>query len=157
MFCFLAAHILTNVPDKWSKPCYDEQTGQQYTFKDIITFSIGVDNHVCIIDKVFSLEVQIYTESEGCDQVLHANVFRTIKEALKDVCKSLEIPPDDCKYGFLCTKCNSNNHLMILKDFSEHHAYCSKSNRPQRLSGNHNVWLEVCITICKCILFMWDI
>jgi len=158
VFCFLAAYILTNMPDKWSKPCYDEQTGQQYTFKDMISFSLGVDNHVCIIDKVFSLEVQIYTESKECDQVLHTNVFRTIKEALKDVCKSLEIPPEDCKYGFLCTKCNSNDHLMILKDFSEFHAHCSKSNQPQRLSDNHVVWLEVCITImCQHVLFMWDI
>ncbi|XP_065907923.1 uncharacterized protein [Dysidea avara] len=144
VFCFLAAYILTNMPDKWSKPCYDEQTGQQYTFKDMITFSIGVDNHVCIIDKVFSLEVQIYTtDSKGCDQVLHIDVFRTIKEALGDVCKSLEIPPEDCKYGFLCTKCNSNDHLMILKDFNERHAYCSKSNRALHLSDHHIVWLEV--------------
>ena len=152
MFCYLAAYLLKNKPDKWTKPCYDKQTRQQYIFKDMIAFSKGVDDHICIIDKTFFLEVQIYTErADQCDKVLHTEVFEAIKEALRNVCKSLEVPSEDCKYGFLCTKCKSNDHLMILKDLKEHHAYCSKSDRALHLSDDHIVWLEVCVYVCVCV------
>ena len=147
VFCFLSAYILTHKPKEWSRLFYDEQTEQRYTFKDMITFSIGTGYYICLIDKIFSLQVQIYSKVQQCDSNLHTNVYKFLEEAMKDVCISVEVPPEECKYGFLCTKCKLQDHMMILKDFTNNQAHCSKTNHPLCLSDNQTVWLEVCIYI----------
>ena len=145
VFCFLSAYILTHKPKEWSQLFYDELTEQRYTFKDMITISIGTDYYICLIDKIFSLEVQIYSKAQQCDSNLHTTVYKFLEKAMKDVCISVEVPPEECKYGFLCSKCKLQDHVMILKDFTNNQAHCSKTNHPLRLSDNQTVWLEVCM------------
>ncbi|XP_065908002.1 uncharacterized protein [Dysidea avara] len=139
VFCFLSAYIIKNMPERWSKLSYDKQTGQQHTFKDLITFSIEVGYYVCIIDKVFSLELCIYSKSQHCDPDLHSSVYSIVKDALRYACQSVEIPFEECRYGFLCSTCESNDHMMILSD---HIAHCSKNNDSLHLSSSQKVWLK---------------
>jgi len=146
VFCFLSAYILTHKPKEWSQLYYDEQIEQQYTFKDMMTVSIGTDYYVCIIDKIFSLEVQIYRKKvKECEANLHITVYKFLEKAMNDVCLSVEVPPEECKYGFLCSKCKLQDHVMILKDFTNNQAHCSKTNHPLSLTENQNIWLKVCI------------
>ncbi|XP_065907955.1 uncharacterized protein [Dysidea avara] len=139
VFCFLSTYIIKNMPEGWSKLCYDKQTRQQHTFKNLITFSIGVGYYVCIIDKVFSLEVCIYSKSQHCDPDLHSSVYSIVEDALKYACHSVEIPFEECRYGFLCSTCGSNDHMMILGD---HVAHCCKNNDSLQLSSSQTVWLK---------------
>ena len=147
VFCFISAYILTNMPEGWGPLYYDEKVEQQHTFKDMITFSIGVKKYVCIIDKTFSLRIQIFTKTGHCDRSLPSSIFETIKEALMAVCRDLEVPFEICKYGFLCSneRCQTDEHMMILKNFSEYKAICSKGSYQLDLLEGHTVWLEVCI------------
>ena len=147
VFCFLSAHILANTPRGWELYCYDEQIGQQRTFKDMITFSIGVKEYICIIDKTFFLKIQIFTESGQCKPKLHAKIFRIIERALIAVCEHLEVPINSCKYGFICNndRCKSDEHVMIVKNLSELKAVCCKSRNQLNLLESHIIWLEVCL------------
>ena len=150
VFCFLSAHLLSKTPDGWSPLYYDEKVKQQRTFKDLITFSIGIKEYVCIMDKTFFLQIQIRAKSEQCNPKLHSSVLGEIEEALKVVCKNLDIPTERCKYGFLCSndECQSDEHMMILKDLNELQAHCSKTNQPLQLLNKHILWLEVCVNLC---------
>jgi len=147
VFCFLSAYLLTNMPKGWGPLYYSDQVGTQHTFKDMITFSIGVKNYLCIMDNTFSLKIQIYTKSGHCDQSLPSIIFGTIQNALMAVCKDLEVPIKICKYGFLCNneKCKSDEHMMMLTNFSERKALCSKSSYQLELLESHTVWLKVCM------------
>ena len=148
VFCFLAAHIINNLPKGWSKPKYDEDEGHQYTFKDLVTFCASAHHYVCIIDKTFFLEIQIYSQSvdslPGC---LHHTVYKFIKQSLEDVCKHLQLP-DNHLYGFTCVKCNKQSrlheHLMIIKNHNDEkicdQAYCIKTDTPHLLTDDHKVW-----------------
>ena len=155
VFCFLAAYIMNNLPEKWSKVKYKKQ--QQHTFKDLITFSIDVGQYVCIIDKVFFLEVRIYskaTTSNG-NINLHNHVYKFIQIALHKICKELQLSHDDCRYGFLCTcKVDKDvvDHIMVVKGSKDdEYACCCKGNDSRELSYNHTVWLlEVCM-YCICL------
>ena len=146
VFCFLAGFLVKKLPEGWSKLCYDKPRQQQHTFKDLITFSIEVGYYVCIIDKVFSLEVSIYSKSPPCDD-LHSRVYKTIEATLKDVCEAMEIPYEECRYGFWCSTCGSGDHMMILTD---HVARCSKNNDSLHLSPSQTVWLKVSMD-CICL------
>ena len=154
IFCFLAAHIMQNLPKGWSKPKYDDDEQHQYTFKDLITFCVSMHHYVCIIDKIFFLEIQIYGPKDNYVAYLHNVVYEIIKQSLEDVCKRLHLP-DTCKYGFSCSKCKSEYkqhvHMMVVKpDEDKNCAYCSRTDKPQLLTENHTVWLsEVCMwNIC---------
>jgi len=146
VFCYLAAYLQTYTPEGWAKPIYVGQ--QQYTFKDLITFSIGSSDHVCIIDKTFYLQVQIYSIHVTGHPKVHKKVFEVIKEALQNTCSELNISYDKCNYGFLCRKCNPElgDHMMLLRDPSQKFLCCSKSNKLTEMSASHAVWLhEVCM------------
>ena len=161
IFCFLAAYMMKNLSEKFPKLKYKK--GQQHTFKDLITFSIGVGQYVCIVDKIFFLEVKIYstttTTSNGYINS-HNNVFKFIQSALHDVCKELQLSHGDCRYGFLCTcKVNKDDcvvdHIMVVKEFKDDaYACCCKGNDSQELLDDHTVWLfEVCM-YCVCLNFL---
>ena len=146
IFCFLAAHIMQNLPKGWSKPKYDDDEQHQYTFKDLITFCVGMHHYVCIIDKTFFLEIQIYGPKDSHPAYLHSVVFECIKQSLEDVCEKLHLP-DTCKYGFSCCKCKSeykqHTHLMVIKpDEDKNCAYCSRTDKPQPLTDSHTVWIS---------------
>ena len=143
VFCLLSAYILNNMPKGWKKLGYDKQTQTQHTFKDLITFSIEGGSYVCFIDKIFSLEISVYSKSQSCSQELHLNIYGIIQEALKCVCQTVGIPYTECKYGFTCSKCGSDNHMMTLEDQASNSARCSKYNDSQPLSDGQSVWLKV--------------
>ena len=145
VFCFLSAHILSMELEEWEPLCYDEQVGQQHTFQDMITFSIGIKKYICIIDKIFFLKIQFFTKSGQCDPKLHASIFTIINKALTAVCRDLEVPIEICKYGFYCNndKCKSDEHMMLVKELSKQKAVCSKSSDQLDLSIYHTVWLKV--------------
>ena len=152
VFCFLSAYILNNIPKGWRKLSYDKRKEQQHTFKDLITFSVEGGYYVCIIDNIFSLEVRVYSQSQLCNPELHSCVYRIIKEGLKNVCQSVEIPYTECKYGFMCNECESGDHMMILSDFSDHFDYsanCSQIGHPQSLSDSQRIWFKVRIIFFK--------
>ena len=153
VFCFLAAYIIKNLPEKWSKLKYKKY---QHTFSDLITFSLGVGHYVCIIDKIFFLEVKLYSKDKSSSSSWHNSVFVFIRKALCAVCKELRLPQRECKYGFLCcssdckdeTDGNVMGHMMMVKDFKDDKdasACCCKTNESSKLSSDHTVWfLEVC-------------
>lgn len=162
IFCFLAAHIMQKLPKGWSKPKYDEDEQHQYTFKDLITFCVYC-HYVCIIDKTFFLEIQIYSLSgDNYPAYLHNVVFKFIKQSLEDVCKKLELP-DECKYGFLCCKCKrqckQHIHLMVVKPDEEKmtYAYCSKTDKPQLLTDRHIVWFSEVKFFVICIICTYQL
>ena len=153
VFCYLAAHISDNLPSNWSKPKYDESKKHQHTFKDLVTFCVNMNNyicHICILDKIFFLEIRIYSKSEShCPTDLHYTIFNFIEKSLKTVCANLQLSGDDYKYGFLCCKCECElkKHLMVIKDVSinKTSAYCSKTDELEVLEENHTVWFyKVC-------------
>jgi len=140
VFCFLATSLMKKLPEGWLKLAYDKPRRQQHTFKDLIIFSIKTGYYVYIIDKVFSLEVSIYSKSSPCDD-LHMSVYKIIENTLKDVCKSVEIPYEECRYGFLCNTCGSSDHMMVI--LTDCVAHCSKNNDSLHLSRSQTVWLKV--------------
>ena len=157
VFCFLAAYIMKNLPEKWSRLKYKKY---QHTFSDLITFSIEVGHYVCIIDKIFFLEVKLYSKPNSSNNNWHNSVFVSIKKALCAVCKELQLPHSECKYGFLC--CNNEckdetdgnivmDHMMMVKEFKDDKdasACCCKTNESSKLSAKHTVWfLEVCLCV----------
>ena len=145
IFCFLSAFFIKR--PGWFPLYYNEQVNEQHTFKDMIAFSVGLKEYVCIMDKTFYLKIQVRTKSEQCNPKLNSNVFEEVKGALEQVCKDLGIPIERCKYGFPCNneRCPSDEHMMIVNNFSEPQALCSKSNEPLKLEESHIVWLEVSI------------
>ena len=151
VFCFLAAHIMKNTD--WSKPKYVEDEEHQYTFKDLIMFYVDKYHYVCIIDKIFFLEIQIYCESgDNCSSYPHHKVYKVISQSLEYVCKENLKLPESYKllYGFSCycnNECRQNVHLMIIKNLEDNtQAYCSKKDKPQSLTEDHTVWFsEVCM------------
>jgi len=142
-FCLLSAYILNHLPKGWSKLVYNNQKKRQHTFKDLVTFSIEGGYYVCIIDNVFSLEVRMYSKSQICNPELHIDVHGIVEKALEDVCRNVEIPYKECKYGFLCSKCGSNDHMMTLEGNLDYSARCSKGEGLQPLSPSQGVWLKV--------------
>ena len=153
VYCYLAAHISNNLPQNWSKPKYDESRKHQHTFKDLITFCVNINSyvyHVCILDKIFFLEIRIYSKSESDYPAnLHYTTFTFIESSLKTVCiDSLQLACNDYKYGFLCCKCDCEHkqHLMIIKNTSnKSSAYCSKTDELEVLKENHTMWFyKVC-------------
>ena len=146
VFCYLAAHISDNLPPNWSKPKYDESRKHRHTFKDLVTFCVNMNNyiyHVCILDKIFFLEIRIYSKSESqCPTDLHYTTFDFIEKSLKTVCVNLQLHGDNYKYGFLCCKCECElkQHLMVIRDVKETSAYCSKTDELEVLEENHTVW-----------------
>ena len=154
VFCFLAAYIMKNLPKKWLKLKYKRH---QHTFSDLITFSIDVGHYVCIIDKIFFLEVKLYCKPNSSNNNWHNSVFVFIKKALCAVCKELQLPQGECKYGFLCdsNECRDEtdgnivmDHMMMVEEFKDDKdasACCCKTNECSKLSAEHTVWfLEVC-------------
>ena len=155
VFCYLAAYLLKHTPKGWLKPYYDGE--HQCTFKDLITFLIGLNDRVCIIDKTFYLEVQIFSKpDQPSDSSIHKMVFEIIKEALLDTCSQLNISYEKCNHGFLCHKCSPKlgEHMMILRDPSEKFLCCSKSNKPREMSKSHAVWLH---EVCKLSIYVYTI
>ena len=156
IFCYLTAHITDNLPPNWSKPNYNESSNRQHTFKDLVTFCVNMNNYIChvsILDKIFFLEIRLYSKSEGDYPAdLYCTVFSFIEKSLKIVCsESLHLPSNDYKYGFLCCKCECKlkQHLMVIKDDSSDKtsAYCSKTDELEILEENHTLWFyKVC---CK--------
>jgi len=148
VFCFLGAYMIQNLPKRWSRLKFKKR---QHTFKDLITFSIDVDQYMCIIDKIFFLEIKLYSKFTNCSVYLHNSVFKFIENAMDAVCNELQLTPSDCKYGFICHECevDSDDHMMIVKDYKDDNAYCCKTNDSKKLSNDHTVWFsEVCY---KCI------
>ena len=146
-FCFLSAFFIANPPDGWHPLYYTEQVKRQHTYKDMIAFSIGLKEYVCIIDKAFYLQIQIHTKSKQSDSKLNSNVFKEVKGALEHVCKDLCVPIERCKYGFPCNNdgCPSGEHVMVVDNLSKPQAHCSKSNEPVELQESHIVWFEVSV------------
>ena len=152
VFCYLAAHISDKSPPNWSKLIYDDIIKHRHTFKDLVTFCVNMNNyiyHVCILDKIFFLEIRIYSKSERqCPTNLHYTTFDFIKKSLKTVCVNLQLHGDDYKHGFLCCKCKSE-HLMVIKDINSNSketlVYCSKTKEFVALKEDHTVWFyKVC-------------
>ena len=155
VFCYLVAHISGNLPHNWSKPTFDEGRKRQHTFKDLTTFCVNANNyvcHVCILDKIFFLEIRIYSNSKNdFPAVLHHTIFDFIEKSLKIVCVNLKLPLNDYKYGFLCCKCDCevNQHLMVIKNSDDMtSAYCSKTDELEVLNKNQTMWFyKVCYAL----------
>lgn len=143
VFCYLAAYIM-NIK-QWEKLKIRKQP---YTFKDLITFSVDVDQYMCIIDKVFFLEIKLYSKTNGDNSSGHNSVFTLIQSALVDVCGSLQLSFNDCRYGFQCCACEGglDNHVMVVEEYkSDKDASCCKTNETKKLSSQHTIWFpEVC-------------
>ena len=154
VFCYLVAHISANLPLNWSKPKFDEGRKRQHTFKDLTTFCVNANKyvcHVCILDKIFFLEIRIYSNSENDFPAdLHHTIFNFIEKSLKIVCVSLKLPVNDYKYGFLCCICDCEvkQHLMVIKNSNDKSsAYCSKTDELEVLKKNQTMWFyKVCYT-----------
>ena len=151
IFCFLAADLLNNLPGDWYKLKYNKKQKRQHTFKDLVTFAVnhnGCVCYVCILDKTFFLEIQIYTKStEDFPTDLHHSIYMNIDKSLKVVCNQLDLSYKDFKYGFLCCLCNPvfnvlEQHLMIITKIVDKkiHVCCGES-------GNPDVLKEICYTI----------
>ena len=160
VFCYLVAYISDNLPHNWSKPKFDEGRKRQHTFQDLTTFCVNTNNyvcHVCILDKIFFLEIRIYSNSESdCPTDLHFTIFDFLQKSLKSVCvNSLKLPPDDYKYGFLCCKCDCEikQHLMVIKNINnKSSAYCSKTDELEVLKDTQTMWFyKVCYTDMRLI------
>jgi len=138
VFCLLAAYMIDKSPPNWSHLKYHERTKRRHTFKDLITFSViinGYECYVCIVDKIFFLEIQIYSKSSGvCPADLHCIVLEFIKNSLKAVCG------DGYKLGFLCHKCEGQpkQHLTVVTEFhgSSITVCCSKTGHLEVLKEN---------------------
>lgn len=160
VFCFLAAHILNNLPSGWSKLKYHKSKKDQHTFKDLITFCVNFNNYVCyvyILDKTFFLEIQIYSKSKGnCPADLHHTVHTIVTNSLKSVCDCLQLPYNDCKLGFLCRSCESEleQHLMVITTKTVNSSItvcCSKTGHFEVLEEKcYTIWFyEVCYTYIR--------
>ena len=154
VFCFLAANVIKNLPLGWSRLMYDKNERHQYTYRDLIIFDVDIDHRVCIFDKTFFLEIQIYNRCDDCSAYPHNNVFKTIKGCLTEVSADLNLPPDDFKYGFSCCFCKSereqNVHLMVIKNPDENtKAYCSKTDGQNKLQEQHTVWFSEVKNYCN--------
>lgn len=175
VFCYLAAHMVNNLPLHWSKMEYNRTTNRLHTFKDLITFSTVMNkykSYVCILDKIFFLEIRIYSKIKSdCPINLHCTVRKFIEESLRVVCAySLKLCYDNCKYGYfcLCTDCDEKQHLMMFKR-GEDAACCSQTGDLVVLEGEcYTRWFdEVCddcsdgirtcmhiyVYVCACKLF----
>ena len=154
IFCYLAAYMMkTNKwgeTNKWDRELKFKK--QQHIFKDLIIFSIGVEQYVCISDKTFFLEVRLHSNSKS-NVNWHNSMYKFIQHALDVVCRDLPLSAKDCKYGFLCRSCEvgAEDHMMVVEEYKDSCAYCCKSNKTKKLSKSHIVWFEVCY-ICVCIL-----
>ena len=87
---------------------------------------------MCILDKVFFLEIRIYSRSEGnCPINLHCNIYKSIEDSLEVVCTDLQLTQDDYKllFGFSCHKCECKlkQHLMVIQPSQKNTACCSKT------------------------------
>ena len=132
-FCYLAAYMMQSKELKIKK--------QQLTFKDLAIFSIDIDQYICIHDKIFFLEVELYSKSNvNC----HNKAFKFIEGAVKDVCNNLQLSADECKYGFLCNLCEGDHVMVAQEEGTEFHAWCFSSGKLQRLSSDYAVWFQVC-------------
>lgn len=165
VFCYLAAYMFDNVPPYWSKLKYTEGIENQYTFKNLISFSANIDNcpcYVCIFDRTFHLEIHIYSKSESqvdCPPNLHSTVFEFVKDSLKAVCEnSLKLPYEDFKYGFSCCFCEKKveqQHTMLVKKHkNELLADCVTTGENEVLKNmKYAVWFyEVCYNCCTIII-----
>ena len=144
VFCFLAAYMMKT--EYWEELKIKKQ---QHTFQDLIIFSIGVEQYVCMRDKIFYLEINLHNNSKSSSINWHISLFRFIQHALNIVCQDLQLSSSDCKYGFLCRDCDdgANNHMMMLEKHKDNYcARCCKINKPKELSTDYSytVWFEVC-------------
>ena len=140
VFCFLAAYMMKT--DKWEELKFKKQ---QHTFQDLIIFSIGVEQYVCIRDKIFFLEINLLSNTKS-NFNWHYSLFKFIQHALDIVCQNLQLSSRDCKYGFLCRSCDDGveDHMMVVEEYKDNCAYCCKINKTKKLSTNYTVWFEVC-------------
>ena len=168
IFCFLAAYMFDNVPQNWSKLKYSERENVQYTFKDLITFSVNIDSYpcyVCIFDKFFFLEIRIYSKTQKPSQKdppnnLYSTVFEIIKDSLKKaVCdENLKLPYEDFKYGFSCCMCQHPGHLMEVKKVENKlFATCITSGKNMEINNEkYATWFsEVCCNTTACQVRMY--
>ena len=164
IFCFLAAYMFENVPQNWSKLKYSKREKVQYTFKDLITFSVNINSYpcyVCIFDKFFFLEIHIYSKTQKTSQKdppnnLCSTVFEIIKNSLKKaVCdENLKLPYEDFKYGFSCCMCQHPGHLMAVKKIgTKLLATCITSGKNMEIDNKeYTIWFyEVCYSMIACI------
>ena len=140
VFCYLAAYMMKI--KNWGELKFKKQ---QHTFKDLIIFSIGVEQYVCISDKIFFLEINLLSNSKSHIN-WHNSMFKFIQHAMGDVCQDLQLSASDCKYGFLCHGCEvgADDHMMVVEEYKDNCAYCCKINKTKKLSTSHTVWFEVC-------------
>ena len=132
-FCYLAAYMMQSKEQKIKK--------QQPIFRDLVIFSIDIDQYICIRDKIFFLEVKLYSKSNiSC----HNKAFKFIKDAVEDACNNLELSADDCKYGFLCYLCKGGHVMVAQEEGAEIYAWCCNSGKLERLSSDYTVWFQVC-------------
>ena len=132
-FCYFAAYMMQSKELKIKK--------QQPTFRDLVIFSIDIDQYICIRDKIFFLEVELYSKSNvSCLN----KAFNFIEAAVKDACSNLQLSAADCKYGFLCNLCKDRHVMVAQKEGTGIHAWCCKSGKLERLSSDYTVWFQVC-------------
>ena len=139
VFCYLAAYMMKT--NKWEELKFKKQ---QHTFKDLIIFSIGIEQYVCISDKTFFLEIRLHSNSKS-NVNWHNSMYKFIQQALGVVCHNLQLSAKDCKYGFLCHSCEvgEEDHMMVVEEYKDNCAYCCKGNKTKKLSTSHIVWFEV--------------
>ena len=168
VFCFLAAYMFDNVPPTWSKLKYTEGKKNQYTFKNLISFSANIDNcpcYVCIFDRTFFLEIHIYSKSESqtnCPTNLHSTVFEFVKDSLKAICEnSLKLPFEKFRYGFSCRLCDkavNEQHMMeVTKHKNEIFAACITTGENEELKHKkYAAWFyEVCY-VCLTYVYTYS-
>ena len=155
VFCYLAAYMNDKLPPNWSKLRYSEGKMDQYTFKNLITFSANIDKcrcYVCIFDRTFFLEIHIYSKpgsQKGCPANLHSTVLKFIEDSLKAVCeRDLNLPYGDFKRGFSCCMCEMvEKHMMEVQTHENSiFAKCITTGDNEELDGKkYTVWFnEVC-------------
>ena len=144
-FCCLIAYVLTELK-QWKKMKFKTT---RHTFKDLITFSHG-PHYISFVNETFHLKIHIFNKpgESDYDPNLPYNTLILIKRALKEVCKSLCLQFNTCKYGFLCSNCDekSGKHMMMVDDEHSYtdkiNACCCKTNEQKRLSRQQAAWFS---------------
>jgi len=86
-----------------------------HTFSNLITFSLPNAYSLSLFDGISHLEAQIRHPKENFHSV-HIEVYKSLVQALTEVCQHLNYDHNRLQYGFLCQLCSDNpdDHVAII-------------------------------------------
>ena len=131
-FCFLVVQIIHST--NW-------ELYKKNVYQNFLTFyNIYGAYYVTLIDKIFFLEVHVSCGSIGMPPI-HHNIFNTIKMALLEVGKGLNVNIE-IKHGFLCRKCQKDTEEAHMTCLSKGDCCYCAGNECTQLESSHKVWLQ---------------